>query len=61
MASQHCDDGIKGLKGELVPTYYQQLRLDRLTSEDKRLLQAAAVIGKEVPFALLASSSFSCT
>jgi class 3 adenylate cyclase/tetratricopeptide (TPR) repeat protein len=28
-------------------------RIDRLASEDKRLLQAAAVIGKDVPFALL--------
>jgi tetratricopeptide (TPR) repeat protein len=28
-------------------------RVDRLSSEDKRLLQAASVIGKDVPFALL--------
>jgi class 3 adenylate cyclase/tetratricopeptide (TPR) repeat protein len=28
-------------------------RIDRLPSEDKRLLQAASVIGKEVPFTLL--------
>src|SRR5499427_96079 len=28
-------------------------RIDRLTPEDKRLLQAAAVVGKDVPFALL--------
>src|SRR5262249_47953688 len=28
-------------------------RIDRLASEDKRLLQAAAVIGKDVPFGLL--------
>jgi class 3 adenylate cyclase/pimeloyl-ACP methyl ester carboxylesterase len=28
-------------------------RIDRLAPEDKRLLQAAAVIGKDVPFALL--------
>jgi class 3 adenylate cyclase/tetratricopeptide (TPR) repeat protein len=28
-------------------------RIDRLASEDKRLLQAASVIGKDVPFALL--------
>jgi class 3 adenylate cyclase/tetratricopeptide (TPR) repeat protein len=28
-------------------------RIDRLASEDKRLLQTAAVIGKDVPFALL--------
>jgi class 3 adenylate cyclase/tetratricopeptide (TPR) repeat protein len=30
-------------------------RIDRLAPEDKRLLQAAAVIGKDVPFALLQS------
>jgi predicted ATPase len=28
-------------------------RIDRLASEDKRLLQAASVIGKDVPFGLL--------
>jgi class 3 adenylate cyclase/tetratricopeptide (TPR) repeat protein len=28
-------------------------RIDRLDAEDKRLLQAAAVVGKDVPFALL--------
>ena len=28
-------------------------RIDRLAPEDKRLLQAAAVVGKDVPFALL--------
>ncbi len=28
-------------------------RIDRLATEDKRLLQAASVIGKDVPFALL--------
>src|SRR6185295_2120273 len=28
-------------------------RIDRLAPEDKRLLQAAAVIGKDVPFTLL--------
>ena len=28
-------------------------RIDRLPPEEKRLLQAAAVIGKDVPFALL--------
>ena len=31
-------------------------RIDRLAPEDKHLLQAAAVIGKDVPFALLAGS-----
>jgi class 3 adenylate cyclase/tetratricopeptide (TPR) repeat protein len=30
-------------------------RIDRLMSEDKRLLQSAAVIGKDVPFSLLAA------
>jgi len=30
-------------------------RIDRLVPEDKRLLQSAAVIGKDVPFALLAA------
>ena len=29
-------------------------RIDRLAPEDKRLLQAASVIGKDVPFTLLA-------
>ena len=40
---------------QLPPTVQAILgaRIDRLTSEDKRLLQAAAVIGKEVPFVLL--------
>jgi predicted ATPase len=28
-------------------------RIDRLPPEEKRLLQAAAVVGKDVPFALL--------
>ena len=28
-------------------------RIDRLPPEEKRLLQSAAVIGKDVPFALL--------
>jgi tetratricopeptide (TPR) repeat protein len=39
-----------------VPTSVQAIlsaRIDRLSPEDKRLLQAAAVIGKGVPFALL--------
>jgi class 3 adenylate cyclase/tetratricopeptide (TPR) repeat protein len=30
-------------------------RIDRLTADDKRLLQAAAVIGKDLPYALLAA------
>jgi class 3 adenylate cyclase/tetratricopeptide (TPR) repeat protein len=39
-----------------VPATVQAIlaaRIDRLPPEDKRLLQAAAVIGREVPFALL--------
>jgi len=39
-----------------VPATVQAIlavRIDRLSPEDKRLLQAAAVIGKNVPFALL--------
>jgi len=39
-----------------VPTTVQAIlaaRIDRLSPEDKRLLQAAAVIGPDVPFALL--------
>ena len=39
-----------------MPTSVQAIlaaRIDRLSPEDKRLLQAAAVIGKGVPFALL--------
>jgi class 3 adenylate cyclase/tetratricopeptide (TPR) repeat protein len=39
-----------------VPASVQAIlaaRIDRLAPEDKRLLQAAAVIGKDVPFALL--------
>ena len=39
-----------------VPTTVQAIlaaRIDRLSTEDKRLLQAAAVIGTDVPFALL--------
>ena len=39
-----------------VPATVQTIlaaRIDRLSPEDKRLLQAAAVIGKDVPFALL--------
>jgi len=39
-----------------VPSTVQAIlaaRIDRLSADDKRLLQAAAVIGKDVPFALL--------
>ena len=44
------------LRGVQVPATVQAIlaaRIDRLPTEDKRLLQAAAVIGKDVPFALL--------
>ena len=30
-------------------------RIDRLSPEDKELLQAASVVGKDVPYALLAA------
>src|SRR5262249_19011317 len=39
-----------------VPATVQAIlaaRIDRLTPDDKRLLQAAAVIGKDVPYSLL--------
>ena len=42
----------------VVPTSVQTLlaaRIDRLLPQQKRILQAAAVIGKDVPYALLAS------
>jgi class 3 adenylate cyclase/tetratricopeptide (TPR) repeat protein len=40
---------------QVPPTVQAMLaaRIDRLAPEDKRLLQVAAVVGKEVPFALL--------
>jgi class 3 adenylate cyclase len=44
------------LQGTQVPATVQALlaaRIDRLGPEDKRLLQAAAVIGKDVPYLLL--------
>jgi class 3 adenylate cyclase/tetratricopeptide (TPR) repeat protein len=44
------------VSGLQVPTTVQAVlaaRIDRLASEDKRLLQAAAVIGKDVPFQIL--------
>ena len=42
---------------EVPPTIQAILaaRIDRLSPEDKRLLQAAAVIGKDIPYALLAA------
>ena len=47
---------IKSLHNIQVPTTVQAMisaRIDRLAQEDKHLLQTAAVIGKDVPFALL--------
>jgi class 3 adenylate cyclase len=47
---------VKELQTILVPPTVQAIlaaRIDRLPSEDKQLLQAASVIGKDVPFALL--------
>src|SRR2546428_12375480 len=47
---------FKPLQELQVPATVQALlaaRIDRLPSEDKRLLQTAAVIGTEVPWALL--------
>ena len=47
-----------GLTDIQVPPTVQAIlaaRIDRLSPEDKRLLQSAAVIGKDVPFALLAA------
>src|SRR6202011_2779681 len=40
---------------QVPPTVQVMLaaRIDRLAPEDKRLLQVAAVVGKDVPFALL--------
>jgi predicted ATPase len=41
-----------------IPSTVQSIlaaRIDRLSAQDKHLLQSAAVIGKEVPFALLAA------
>ena len=40
---------------QVPPTVQTMLaaRIDRLASEDKRLLQTAAVVGKDVPWALL--------
>ena len=47
---------IKPMERARIPATVQAIlasRIDRLSSEDKRLLQAAAVIGTEVPLALL--------
>jgi class 3 adenylate cyclase/tetratricopeptide (TPR) repeat protein len=46
----------QALAGIQVPTTVQAVlaaRIDRLAADEKRLLQAAAVIGKDVPFLLL--------
>src|SRR6266536_1498872 len=46
----------KPIEGTQVPATVQAVlaaRIDRLPSEEKRLLQSAAVVGKDVPFALL--------
>src|SRR5215813_12309544 len=60
------DGGLAGERGhyrlmqtvqsvQLPPTVQAMLaaRIDRLLPEDKRLLQVAAVVGKDVPFTLL--------
>jgi len=47
---------VRPLDAVSVPPTVQAIlaaRIDRLGSEDKRLLQAAAVVGKDVPWALL--------
>ena len=47
---------VKPLPTAEVPATVQTLlgaRIDRLAPDDKRLLQAASVVGKDVPFALL--------
>jgi tetratricopeptide (TPR) repeat protein len=47
---------VKALSTVTVPATVQAIlaaRIDRLSADDKRLLQAAAVVGKDVPFALL--------
>ena len=47
---------VKGLDAVRVPATVQAIlaaRIDRLAAHDKRLLQAASVVGTDVPFALL--------
>ena len=49
--------GARRVETSQVPATVQAVlaaRIDRLAPEEKRLLQAAAVIGKDVPLALLA-------
>jgi len=51
---------VKPLDAISVPATVQSIlaaRIDRLAADDKRLLQAAAVVGKDVPFALLLAIS----
>src|SRR5262249_32856067 len=46
----------RAVEGLSVPATVQAVlaaRIDRLAAEDKRLLQAAAVVGKDVPLSLL--------
>ena len=46
----------RGPEGPQIPATAQAIlgaRIDRLLPEDKRVLQAAAVVGKDVSFALL--------
>ncbi len=46
------------IKGAIVPSTVKAVlaaRIDRLVEDDRRLLQSAAVIGKDVPFALLSA------
>ena len=54
--SQDTIDLTRPVEAIQVPATVQAMlaaRIDRLPSEDKRLLQVASVIGKDVPFALL--------
>jgi tetratricopeptide (TPR) repeat protein len=52
--SGRWDPGESGICSRpLLPATILAARIDRLVPGDKRLLQAAAVVGKDVPFALL--------
>jgi class 3 adenylate cyclase/tetratricopeptide (TPR) repeat protein len=47
---------VKGIEAVRVPATVQAIlaaRIDRLSPDDKRLLQAASVVGKDVPYVLL--------
>ena len=51
---------VKSLSRIQVPATVQAVlaaRIDRLPADEKRLLQAAAVIGKDIPFPLLQAVS----